>query len=46
MVQQIPDDGAVFTVENEIMTVRVTSVKDRRIQKTMIRLKEEAPDAE
>ena len=46
MVQQIPDDGAVFTVENELMTVRVTSVKDRRIQKTMIRLKEEAPDAE
>lgn len=46
MVQQIPDDGAVFTVENEIMTVRVTSVKDRRIQKAMIRLKEEAPDAE
>ena len=36
----IPDDGVVFNVENELMTVRITSLKDRRIQKTMVQLKE------
>ena len=40
MEDSIPDDGVVFNVENELMTVRVTSVKDRRIQKTMVKLKE------
>lgn len=40
MVDFIPDDGEVITVENEIMTVKITAVKDRRIEKTMVQLKE------
>ena len=44
MVESIPDDGVVFTVENDVMTVRVTAIKDRRIQKTMVQLKERKED--
>lgn len=40
MVDEIPDDGVTFTVENELMTVKVTSIKDHRILKTNVRLKE------
>jgi putative hemolysin len=40
MVGSIPDDGVVFTVENDLMTVRVTAIKDRRIERTMVQLKE------
>ncbi len=41
MVDAIPDDGVTFTVENELMTVKVTSIKDHRILKTNVRLKEQ-----
>ena len=41
MVESIPDDGVVFTVENDLMTVKITAVKDRRIEKTMVQLKEQ-----
>ena len=44
MVDFIPDDGEIITVENEIMTVKITSVKDRRIEKTMVQLKEKQVD--
>jgi len=40
MEDSIPDDGAVVNVENDLMTVRITAIKDRRIQKTMVQLKE------
>lgn len=40
MVGSIPDDGVVFTVENDVMTVRITAIKDRRIERTMVQLKE------
>ena len=40
MVESIPDDGVISNVENELMTVRISEVKDRRINKTMVRLKE------
>lgn len=44
MVDFIPDDGEVATVENDIMSVRITAVKDRRIEKTMVQLKENQVD--
>ena len=40
MVGSIPDDGVVFSVENDLMTVRITAIKDRRIERTMVQLKE------
>lgn len=40
MVDAIPDDDVTFTVENEIMTVKVTSIKDHRILKTVVKLKD------
>lgn len=45
MVGSIPDDGVVFTVENEVMSVRITAIKDRRIERTMVQLKD-APVSE
>ena len=44
MEDSIPDDGAVVNVENDLMTVRITAIKDRRIQKTMVKLKEAIPE--
>ena len=44
MVGSIPDNGATLTVENDVMTVRITAVKDRRIQKTLVQLKERTED--
>ncbi len=46
MVDAIPDDDVTFTVENEIMTVKVTSIKDHRILKTIVKLKEIPLDGE
>lgn len=43
MVGSIPDDGVVFTVENDLMTVKIISIKDRRIEKTTVKLKEQEP---
>lgn len=40
MLGEIPDDGTVTTAENELMTVKITSIKDHRIEKTMVLLKE------
>ncbi len=40
MLGEIPDDGTVTTAENDIMTVKITSIKDHRIEKTMVTLKE------
>ena len=45
MVESIPDDGVVITVENDVMTVKITAIKDRRIEKTMVQLKT-APESE
>ncbi len=39
MMDAIPDDGTTLTVENDLMTVKVLSVKDLRIEKTSVRLK-------
>ncbi len=39
MVDAIPDDGTTLTVENEIMSIRITEVKDHRIMKTVVKLK-------
>lgn len=40
MLSSIPEDGSTLMVENEIMTVRITSVTDHRIEKTMVSLKD------
>ncbi len=40
MMDSIPDDDVTFTVENEIMVVKVTSIKDHRILKTVVKLKD------
>ena len=40
MLGEIPDDGTVTTAENELMTVKITSIKDHRIEKTMVLLKD------
>ena len=39
MLDSIPDDDTVLTVENELMTVKITSVKEQRILKTVVKLK-------
>lgn len=36
----IPEDGTVTTLENDLMTVKITSIKDHKIEKTMVLLKE------
>ena len=45
MLSSIPEDGSTVIVENDIMSVRVTSVSDHRIEKTMVTLKESAAEA-
>jgi hypothetical protein len=40
LLDSIPDDDAVLTVENELMTVKITSVKEQRILKTVVKLKD------
>ncbi len=40
MVDFIPDDGTVVTVENEVMSVKITEIKDHRILKTVVKLKD------
>ena len=46
LLGSIPDDGTVATVENELMTVRITEIQNRRIHKTMVKLKDSIdPDA-
>lgn len=39
MLGEIPDDGTVTTAENDLMTVKITSIKDHRVEKTMVVLK-------
>lgn len=46
MVDAIPDDDVTFTVENEIMTVKITAIKNHRILKTVVKLKEPSIDGE
>ena len=45
MLSSIPEDGSTVIVENDVMSVRVTSVSDHRIEKTMVTLKESAAEA-
>jgi putative hemolysin len=40
MVGSIPEDGATFTTENEVFSVEVTDVKDHRIERAVITLKQ------
>lgn len=37
-VGSIPDDGTVFTVKSDILSIKVTEIKDHRIEKTMVSL--------
>ncbi len=37
---RVPEDGESFTVETEELTIRVDSVRDRRIEKTTVTVKE------
>lgn len=38
----IPEDGSTLTTETERMTIKITSVKDHRIEKTIVCLRPEA----
>lgn len=40
IVGSIPEDGATFTTENEVFSVEVTDVKDHRIERAVITLKQ------
>jgi putative hemolysin len=42
MLDSIPDDDEVLTVENDLMSIKITSVKDHRILKTVVKLKDTA----
>ncbi len=46
VIGSIPEDGATLTTENEIMSVEVTEVRDHRIERAIITLKETAPEEE
>ena len=41
IIGSIPEDGASFTTENDIFSVQVIDVKDHRIEKAIITLKDE-----
>ncbi len=43
-IGSIPDNGTVMTVESEIMSIKITHIKDHRIDGTMVTLKN-APTA-
>ena len=40
IVGSIPEDGATFTVENDVFSVEVTDVRDHRIERAVITLKQ------
>ena len=40
MVGSIPEDGATFTAENDVFSAEVTDVKDHRIERAVITLKQ------
>ncbi len=35
-IGSIPDDGSVVTVESDVLSIKVTQIKDHRIEKTMV----------
>lgn len=35
-IGSIPDDGTVITVESDVLSIKVTDIKDHRIEKTMV----------
>lgn len=38
-VGSIPDNGTVMTVESELMSIKITGIKDHRVESTMVTLK-------
>ena len=40
VIGSIPEDGATLTTENDLLFIEVTEVKDHRIEKAIIKLKE------
>lgn len=41
----VPEDGETLTAETDILEIRVTEVKEHRIEKTVVTIKEKAPEA-
>lgn len=44
VIGSIPEDGTTLTTENDIMSVEVTEVRDHRIERATITLKEISPE--
>ena len=44
VIGSIPDDGSTLTTENDILSIEVTEVKDHRIERAVITLKDTQPE--
>lgn len=42
----IPEDGETLTADTDILEIRVTEVREHRIEKTVVTIKEKAPEAD